>query len=67
MTNEEMKRWIDHATYEQLLAKWRFEPIGSPWFNVEVGDYIYQRMSQLRSRMSAEDHTKASKYVGWQQ
>jgi hypothetical protein len=39
MIAADRKRWIDNATYEQLLARWRFEPLGSPWFQGELGDY----------------------------
>ena len=28
MINEKIKKWIDNATYEQLLSRWRFAPIG---------------------------------------
>jgi hypothetical protein len=32
MTSEEIKQWIDNATFEELLEKWRNAPVGSPWF-----------------------------------
>ena len=33
---DEQKRWIDNASYEELLRKWRFTPSGDPIFTVEL-------------------------------
>ncbi len=45
MTMDQMKAWIDKATYRELLFKWRFEPCGvSLWFAGEVGDYFSRAM-----------------------
>ena len=63
MTNEEMKKWIDNATYPELLYKWRFEPLVSSWFTGPVGDYFSAAM--VAKRGSDADHTAASKQVGW--
>lgn len=63
MTNEEMKKWIDNATYPELLYRWRFESIGSPWFNGTTGDYFCAAM--VAKRGSDAEHTAASKQVGW--
>ena len=32
------KRHIDNLTYGQLLSRWRFAPIGDPWFQGETGE-----------------------------
>lgn len=32
MKIEELKNWIDNATYQELLRKWRFSPSGDPFF-----------------------------------
>ena len=42
------KAYIDSLSYEQLLSKWRFAPIGDPWFQGETGDYWGKRMKELR-------------------
>jgi len=39
MTTEELKQEIDGMSYESLLSKWRFAPIGDPMFVEEVGNY----------------------------
>lgn len=63
MTNEDMQKWIDNASYVELLYKWRFEPVGSPWFNKPTGDYFAAAM--VSRRPSDEGHAAASKQVGW--
>ena len=60
----EMKAWIDHASYEQLLSRWRFEPAGSRWFQGTVGDYYAKVISERRKSDPAE-HIRASKAIGW--
>ena len=65
MTNEEMKRWIDNATYKQLLFKWRFAPIGSLWFQGDIGKYYDKAMSKQRNTISNEEHVSTSKEIGW--
>jgi len=65
MTTEEMKKWIDNASYKQLLSKWRFAAIGSPWFQGEIGDYYEMRMSAKRKEIGSAEHTAISKNIGW--
>jgi len=66
MTTDEMKKWIDAASYEELLRKWRFEPGGSPWFAREIGIYYANRMAEMRNSKGGNDaHVAASKAIGW--
>lgn len=65
MTKQEMKDWIDTATYTQLLAKWRHASAGSPWFRGEIGDYYKRVMAKKQSEASYGEKVKASKEVGW--
>jgi hypothetical protein len=66
MTTQDMKDWIDKATYGQLLSRWRFAPIGSPWFAGEVGDYYAAAMAKRRAEPGGDErHTSASKAIGW--
>lgn len=58
----DQKRWIDSASYEQLLEKWRFAPVGDPMFQGDTGDYYSDVMSQKKSKC---DHVQASKNIGW--
>lgn len=65
MNKDEMKNWIDNASYEQLLSRWRFAPTGSPWFQGEIGDYYKKVMQEKRKEVGNEAHVKASKSIGW--
>ena len=59
----ENKRYIDSLSYETLLSRWRFAPVGDPMFQGETGDYWSKRMAELRS--AGADHVGASKKIGW--
>ena len=56
------KKWIDEASYEQLLEKWRFAPAGDPMFQGDTGDYYSNVMKQKRE---TANHVQASKSIGW--
>lgn len=64
MTDEEMKQWIDDATLEQLLNKWRFAPVGEPMFQGDIGKYYAKVMTAKRSADPA-GWVAASKRIGW--
>jgi len=66
MNEKQMKEWIDSATYEQLLRRWRFAPIGSPWFQGKVGDYYSKVMFHKKEQVSGGAAVAASKAVGWE-
>jgi dihydrodipicolinate synthase/N-acetylneuraminate lyase len=59
------KSWIDKATYKEILAKIRFEPISSPWMVGETGKYFMSRYAELRKGISDAEHTATSKAIGW--
>jgi len=65
MTIEEMKKWIDEATYESLLRKWRFAKSGDPWFQGAIGEYYRDRMFKLREEIGNAEHVATSKAIGW--
>ncbi len=65
MTPKEMMKWIDNATYEQLLSKWRFAEIGSLWFQGEVGNHYQKVMAKKRKEVGQAEHVRASKSIGW--
>lgn len=64
MTPEE-KTWIDNASYEELLGKWRRAPNGSDWFIGETGQYFKKIMFQKRDEAGSEKAIRASKNIGW--
>jgi hypothetical protein len=62
----ENKAYIDNLSYVQLLSRWRFAPMGDPWFQDETGRYWGERMAQLQDEPGGNDrHVSASKYLGW--
>ncbi len=67
MTVKEMKAWIDNATYEQLLGKWRFTPTGSPWFarDTGMGDYYSKAIAAKQKEVGNAECVRASKAIGW--
>lgn len=60
----EAKKRIDSLTYEELLHKWRFAPVGDATMQGETGEYWGHRMGELRAQ--GVDTVKASKKIGWQ-
>jgi hypothetical protein len=66
MTPDEMKTWIDKATYESLLSRVRFAPIGDPIFQGEMGEYFSKVMARKREEVGEAGHVSASKTIGWE-
>jgi phage terminase large subunit-like protein len=64
MTKETMLAWIATASYEQLLRRWRSDPVGSPWFQGEVAKRFEERMVELRNA-NPDEAVRASKSIGW--
>ena len=62
---DQQKAWIDNATYEQLLGKWRMAPAGDPMFQGDTGDYYSKVMAQKREDVGPAAHVAASKSIGW--
>ena len=65
MTTEEAKQKIDSMSYEALLSRWRFAPVGDPMFVGEVGDYYSKVMSEKRQAVGPSAAVAASKTIGW--
>jgi hypothetical protein len=63
--SNEMKAWIDNASYESLLERWRNSPVGSPWFQGDLGDYYAKVMRERREKVGDAEHVRASKSIGW--
>lgn len=64
---EEQKSWIDNASYEELLRRWRFAPVGDPMFQGAAGDYYQAKMLKKRREIGDKEHTRASKNIGWKE
>jgi len=59
---EDQKTWIDEASYEELLRKWRFAELGNSIFAGESGVYYSKIMHEKKANC---DHVQASKNIGW--
>ncbi len=58
------RAWIDGATLEQLLLRWRRAPTGDSMLQGEVGDHFAKVMFAKRDA-DPEEWTRVSKKVGW--
>ena len=64
--DESIKNWIDNATLEQLLHKWRFGEHGDEYFQGEAGAY-YSRIMFAKRDADPAAWVRASKSVGWRE
>lgn len=62
---QETKAWIDGASYESLLRRWRNAPVGDPMFQGVTGKYYADVMTAKRAEVGNAAHVAASKSVGW--
>lgn len=62
---DDMKKWIDNASYEELLGKWRRAPSGDPFFIGEIGDYFQEAMRRKGDEAGNAERVQASKRIGW--
>lgn len=62
---EVMKAKIDLMSYAEMLARWRFSPMGDPYFLNETGKYFLERMAVVRKKIGDKKHFTISKSLGW--
>jgi len=60
-----MKTWIDNASYEELLYKWRFAESGDPFFSGEMGEYYSKVIREKRDALEPGIAAAISKKIGW--
>jgi len=65
MIDAAIKSWVDSASYEDLLRRWRFAPVGDPVFQGETGKYYAEVMWRKKAELSAGEQVRASKNIGW--
>lgn len=66
MNEQDMKVWIDNATYESLLRRWRNAEIGDKIFIGEIGDYYSEVMAIKKREIGIDDAISTSKFIGWE-
>lgn len=64
MTAKE-KNWIDNASIYALLSKWRFSPIGSPYFQDRERAAYFQKVMTEKRNADNDAWVRASKDLGW--
>lgn len=60
MTDHE-RAWIDKATFDQLYNKLHHEPINSPWFTGDTGEYFMKVYQALKSLTPSAERIRISK------
>jgi hypothetical protein len=65
LTEEQMLDWIDQASYEDLLRKWRFDPPGDGWFVGPIGEH-FRRVMNAKRAANPSGAVEASKRIGWE-
>ena len=63
---DEQQGWIDRATYQEVLGRWRFAPVGDPIFQGDTGKYYGKKMAERKSEVGQGEHVRASKAIGWE-
>jgi len=64
-THDEMICWIDAATYQQLLERWRNAPCGDHMMIGEIGDYFVRVLREKRGQLTHNEQVTVSKRIGW--
>lgn len=63
MTPED-KKWIDSASYEDLLRRWRTTAVTDPVFFNDTGEYYKKVLAEKRAKVGNAEHVRASKAIG---
>ncbi len=65
MLNQKIKDEIDNMSYDDMLRRWRFSPVGDIMFAGEEGEYFEETFRERNKKLGDKGHCKASKRVGW--
>lgn len=63
--SDEHKKWIDEASYMEMLRKNRFAKSGDPFFSGKTGEYFFKVMYEKKDRLKPGEAVTISKMVGW--
>jgi hypothetical protein len=59
------KQWIDNSTYEEMLARFRFSPMGDPIMMGESGNYFTLVFMRKHNELTEDERVQISHRVGW--
>lgn len=59
------ENWIENASYEDLLRRWRFGPLDDPAFKGETGKLFSKKLFEMQAALSDDERVAVSKKVGW--
>lgn len=65
MTNEQVE-WLSNASYEDMLRRNRFAPIGDTMFLGVAGQFFAKQMSSKKNSLTMGEIIAVSKHVGWE-
>lgn len=65
MNEEPTVQSAENLDYYAMRKRFRFEPVGSPWFQGEVGEVMMRRMKQYEREIPQEQQVAVSKQLGW--
>lgn len=66
MDEKDYREWIDRASFEELLRRWRFAPMGDDHiFQGEIGKYYGEVMSKRRAELPEGEAVRISKSIGF--
>ena len=60
--DNETKRWIDNASYYQLLSKNRFGKMDDPIFQGDLGEHFIHTLTKKRNELTSDEQVKISKW-----
>ena len=63
MIKDEDKKWIDEASYRDLLERWRYSAVGDSIFTGETGAYYREIMRQKRETIGHDAAVQISKDI----
>ena len=66
MTEEQMIDWIRHASYRELLQRWRFAEPGDPFFEGKAGAFYKSEFLAQQHIVGGTMAIQISKEVGWE-
>ncbi len=63
MNEDQIREWIDNASYQNLLSKWRSAPAGDPFFRGEIGQYYSKVMNEKKAQLASGEAVSISKAI----